>query len=393
MHYNPNTIPIAKSGNRVDFINQYYHIYSHPLITQNLYPYVYDFDNLYEAYEDCFKNTTKSQEMLDARTCFSFFIHEIERELITHTFKPEQPFKFTAHDPKERTIKAPRFKTRVVQKALIQVIGVFLDNFAVPNSCANIPGKGTLYASDRVLEILKSSQFVLVMDVQHYFPSIVINILCSMLYDLIKDQAIYNLLTSCISNSIRGIDIGSITSQYLANLYLDPLDKLICIILGNPRYCRYMDDFMIGASSYDEAQRYFYTVQQFLWQVLGLTLNSNSIIYPSNAEFEFVGFRFKNKTRYMKQERLENVLATIEEFDKLGGTVDTYPNTIRHMVVNYYMNAQKYTEETNGIEAVKQRLLQMGIVDPMFKNPKYLDIYRKKLIGAKTVPFFKQKRK
>ena len=43
----------------------------------------------------------------------------------------------------------------------------------------------------------------------------------------------------------RGVPIGSLTSQHLANLYLGALDHYVTDELGFGRYVRYMDDFLI----------------------------------------------------------------------------------------------------------------------------------------------------
>jgi hypothetical protein len=43
----------------------------------------------------------------------------------------------------------------------------------------------------------------------------------------------------------RGLPIGSLTSQYFANLYLDGLDHYIMETLGCGAYVRYMDDFVL----------------------------------------------------------------------------------------------------------------------------------------------------
>lgn len=370
MHYNPYVVPIAKEGNRDYPPNQYYQFYQLPIIMHYLYPYVYDLDNILEAFFDCFITTTKSFEMLEAKRYFYDFIHDIQTALITKNFIPEPPHVFKVKDPKERVIKAPRFKTRVIQKALIQVVGPFLDGSAIPFSYANIPERGTLNIKRKVYEILQICPLVLVMDVHHFFPSINNTYLRCMLYDLIKDPDLYYMLSSCVPKAPIGIDIGSITSQYFANLYLDPLDKLVCYTLGNTNYCRYMDDFLIGVNSMEEANFTFHLVNEFLNSVLEVALNTNSRIIRSNDEFEFVGFRYKDKIPYMKDMRLENALNAIKEFSVLGYGIDMYPYLLRDYVLNYIINAYTYTADYNGIKTVIKALHDIGINDCLLKKDK-----------------------
>jgi len=369
MNYNETALTIALNSNRSFAANSRYHFYPYALITENLFPLVYSWDNLFEAYLDCFKNTTKSLEMLDSSHHFSDFMCIIEESLIKKTFVPEEPHKFIVHDPKERTIKAPRFMTRVVQKALIQAVGPFLDSFAVPFSCANIPGRGSIMVSDKVMEIINTCPFVLLMDVHHYFPSINNTNLRCMIYDLVKDPGLNWLLNLCIPSSPVSIDIGSITSQYFANLYLDPLDKVIFYGLGNTNYCRYMDDFIVGASSYEEAYYLFNFISQFLYNILGLTLNQHSGVIPSYSTFEFVGFRFENRQKKMKEIRLQNVLDEIAKFKMYRYGIEMYPFLLKDIVVNYIQNARLHTEEEKGLNIVMNALYEIGIAHPLAKKP------------------------
>ena len=43
----------------------------------------------------------------------------------------------------------------------------------------------------------------------------------------------------------RGLPIGTLTSQYFANFYLDGLDRFVTEGLCCPAYVRYMDDFLL----------------------------------------------------------------------------------------------------------------------------------------------------
>jgi hypothetical protein len=47
----------------------------------------------------------------------------------------------------------------------------------------------------------------------------------------------------------KGLPIGSLTSQHLANFYLDALDRFVKERLRRPYYVRYMDDFALWGGS------------------------------------------------------------------------------------------------------------------------------------------------
>ena len=53
------------------------------------------------------------------------------------------------------------------------------------------------------------------------------------------------LIRKCHGYDGVGLPLGSLTSQWLANLYLDPLDHYLTDEMGSPYYVRYMDDFLL----------------------------------------------------------------------------------------------------------------------------------------------------
>jgi hypothetical protein len=66
------------------------------------------------------------------------------------------------------------------------------------------------------------------------------------LYDLLELLNYFHgddLLTT--SERRRGIPIGNQTSQFFANVYLDPLDHFLKDRLGIKGYVRYVDDFLV----------------------------------------------------------------------------------------------------------------------------------------------------
>lgn len=108
---------------------------------------------------------------------------------------------------------------------------------------------------------------VLQLDVARYFPSIDHDVLKALLRRHIKDRQVLALLDVIIDTAPvpdeaglrhfpgddlltpltrrRGMPIGNLTSQFLANLYLDPLDQHIKQALRVPAYLRYVDDLTL----------------------------------------------------------------------------------------------------------------------------------------------------
>jgi hypothetical protein len=85
--------------------------------------------------------------------------------------------------------------------------------------------------------------------------------------------------------------IGNLTSQFLANLYLNELDQYIKHTLRCRYYLRYMDDFVLFGNDkalLAEQQR---RVEQFCREKLGLTLHEKGGIKKHSEGLGFLGFR------------------------------------------------------------------------------------------------------
>ena len=94
----------------------------------------------------------------------------------------------------------------------------------------------------------------------------------------------------CIEGN-RGLPLGALTSQLLANVYLDQLDHYVKDTLGVRQYVRYMDDFVILHHDKRELWRIFADVRDYLAYELHLTLNSKTRIFPASHGVDFAGYR------------------------------------------------------------------------------------------------------
>lgn len=84
------------------------------------------------------------------------------------------------------------------------------------------------------------------------------------------------------------------TSQVIACIYLDELDKYIVNNLKIRGYVRYMDDGILF-HQYKEYLKYCLKEIERIVGKYKLELNRKTKIYKSNEEIEFIGFRFLTK--------------------------------------------------------------------------------------------------
>ena len=99
---------------------------------------------------------------------------------------------------------------------------------------------------------MKERPYVLAADIRQYFPSIDHEILMGDLERVIKCKPTLALAARIIGSGApdshpdpHGLPLGNQTSQFFANVYLNPLDHFAQRRLGGRPYMRYVDDFLL----------------------------------------------------------------------------------------------------------------------------------------------------
>lgn len=131
------------------------------------------------------------------------------------------------------------------------------------------------YFSQKVSKNLHSDAFILKANIRHYFEEVNHKTLILILERKIKDYRIIWLIRKILSNhsSNQGMPLGNLTSQFLANVYLNELDQFVKRELKIKYYLRYVDDFAILDSSKIKLQFYQQAINLFLNKELGLLLH------------------------------------------------------------------------------------------------------------------------
>lgn len=149
-------------------------------------------------------------------------------------------------------------------------------------------------------------------DIQKYFPSIDHAILKSLCRKRIADVKTLWLIDRIIDGSNqqelvlnyfpgddlfspvcrrKGLPIGNLTSQFFANVYLNPLDRFVKDVLGCPAYLRYVDDFALFADSKAKLHKLYAEIADFL-SGLRLSLHPRRcFVFPARVGWRFLGQR------------------------------------------------------------------------------------------------------
>ena len=283
----------------------------------NLWPAVIERGNLVRAFHQAARGKRRKQEVRRFAENLDENLDKLRRELIGRSFETGKFNVFKVFDPKERTIHAARFPERVFHHALMNLCEPVLERHSVFHSYACRKGKGRLQAIDAAQKAARGHGWQLKLDIRKYFESIPQERLISRLHRLFKDPEVMHWLEEILRghrpDEGKGLPIGSLTSQHLANFYLGPLDRFC---QGHPAvkaYCRYMDDFVCWGDDKAAMIALGREIQHFVETELGLTLKHPPCPQPTARGMDFLGYRIfpshaelnrRSKVRYWRRLRL-----------------------------------------------------------------------------------------
>jgi hypothetical protein len=98
----------------------------------------------------------------------------------------------------------------------------------------------------------------------------------------------------------RGLPIGNQTSQFWANVYLDPLDQFVKQELRCRAYLRYCDDVLLFAADKPTLHRWRREIEGFLVTLRLKIHDRRTTIYPVKNGIPFLGFRVFPEHRRLK---------------------------------------------------------------------------------------------
>jgi RNA-directed DNA polymerase len=101
----------------------------------------------------------------------------------------------------------------------------------------------------------------------------------------------------------RGLPIGSLTSQHLANFYLGAFDRFVKEQARVPGYVRYMDDMVLWSEDGGELRRLLPRCRDWLGEELGLELKPTPYLNRSRHGLDFLGCRVFPSHRTLNRRR------------------------------------------------------------------------------------------
>ena len=206
-------------------------------------------------------------------------------------------------DGSERPLGIPTVLDRVIQQSVAQVLGPIFDADFSDSSYGFRYGRRASDAVRRVSETSRAGfKWGVDCDLKSYFDVVNHDLLMRQLAVKIRDKRVLRLIGKYLRAGVRredgrteatprGVPQGGPLSPLLANVMLDPLDRMI-EKLGLP-FVRYADDFLIMTRSKAEALAAMTKVREFVEGELKLLVNEDKSRVAPLRECAFLGFDVK----------------------------------------------------------------------------------------------------
>jgi hypothetical protein len=343
-----------------------------PSADSNLFPL------LIEAYLDCRRTKRNSASALAFEAHLESNLCELHEDLVSGAYRPGRSTCFVTLRPKPREIWAAGFRDRVVHHLLHNRISPPFYRSFTADSCACIPGRGTLYGARRlesqvrsVTENWSKPAYSLRLDLANFFVAIDKHVLREQLIPRIEGEWWKALAETLLFHDPRcdvevrsppgvmrlvpahkslfnapadtGLPIGCLTSQFCANVHLDAVDKFAKHQLRAIRYIRYVDDMVFCHESSAVLAAWSRCVGEFVTARLGARLNPRkTILQPLSRGIDFVGHVIKPWHRVPRANALPNALRRIRGAadDALFETINSYFGLFRQSPASHHVSAQ-----------------------------------------------------
>lgn len=279
-----------------------------------LWPRVTAFDNLLAATRRAARGKRRQAHVARFLVEREPRLLELRRELLAETYQPGPLASFVIHDPKVRTIGVAPFRDRVVHHAVIDVLEPVLDRRMLHATFACRRGKGTHAALDHAQRLVRRHRWFLKMDVAQCFASMPHAVVMEALSRTVKDRPLLRLVGRIVDagggkqDPTRGLPIGNLTSQWLANLVLGALDRDVVERMRMPGYVRYMDDWVLLCDDRERLREARVEIEELL---VGLGLRakaSATMLAPTRDGLPFLGFMLFGAVRRIRPENRRRIV-------------------------------------------------------------------------------------
>jgi hypothetical protein len=251
-------------------------------------------DNLTLALWKAARGKRQRPDVIQFLSNYELHLTELRERILNQQLPLANYHCFQIKDPKPRKITAVSFDLRLVHHAIMNLIGQNFERTQIDNSFACLPERGAHAAVQRVQQGLRRGHWCVKIDIEKYFECIDHTLLKEKLARRFKGQQFMQLLDAIIDSYAeqpgKGLPIGSLTSQYFANFYLEGADRVIERMPETKGYVRYMDDMIWFCQDKSGAQQSLARTVQLL-EGEKLQVKPQRWVQPVGLGVHYCGYR------------------------------------------------------------------------------------------------------
>lgn len=261
-------------------------------------------DNLLCSWQEFLVGKKRRKDVEEFSLNLTDNILELNADLAKKAYHHSSYFAFKINDPKPRDIHKAAVRDRLLHNAIYRILYPYYDKLFIHDSYSCRNNKGTHRAinkfrvfSRKVSANNTQTAWVLKCDVRKFFANIDHEILKDILRRNISDPDILELLGKIIKSfhsengQGKGLPLGNLTSQLLANVYMNEFDQFMKRELKIKYYIRYADDFVILSDNKDYLVALIPKIQGFLGIKLRLSLHPDKTAIQTLASgVDFLGY-------------------------------------------------------------------------------------------------------
>ncbi len=343
--------------------------------------YSFTYAEVVAAFDDCLKHKKNTKGAKDFCLNKISNLLDLTDEINSRTYKIGTSQAFIITDPKVREVFAAAFRDRIVHHLIIRELEPYFERYFIGTTFSCMKGRGTLHGVEKLASILDERSehytkpyYIAKLDYQSFFMSLDKELLRKGLDNFILQNYPDNRKRECLrwlcemvvlhhpeddcekvgnislwkllppSKSLffvgkdKGLAIGNLTSQMLANFYLTPFDykaKELGLDI-----VRYADDFTIGHPDLEYLKSCIPILKEFAKTHLKLTVHPDKLyMQECSRGVTFVGAIIKQNRIYCGHRAVgkmyDKVASRFSEYSEKGldnfvSSVNSYLGLMRH---------------------------------------------------------------
>lgn len=300
-------------------------------------------ENLLEAWREFVRGKRYRADVQQFELCLMNNIISLHNDLVHKTYRHSFYEAFNISDPKPRSIHKAGVRDRLLHHAVYRVLYPFFERTFIADSYSCRMNKGTHKAMNRFREFAYTASqnhtktvWILKCDIRKFFASVDQGALTEIIRGYIPDENIVWLISEIVGSFHStgkgfGLPLGNLTSQLLANIYMNEFDQFAKHKLKAKYYIRYADDFVILSRDKEWLEGILPRISDFLLQRLRLRLHPDKVSVATFASgVDFLGWVHFPDHRVLRTTTKKRTLLCIRRKQGKEDTVQSYLGMISH---------------------------------------------------------------